>query len=137
MCGSWKQGLCTLPPLEAIPAPMVDEVIIAGGPAALVKNTEAALKSAGYGSIVRVTEPEIPKTSADKRIGVINLFPMEDDMSPKKTFQLCLSLAHTFETGPVFFMSAVSEDGAYGFENPTSGRIQGRDRCRSDEIIWS
>ncbi len=112
--------LVYLPPLEAVPAPMVDEVIIAGGPAVLVKNTEAALKSAGYGSIVRVTEPEIPKTSADKRIGVINLFPFEDDMSPKKTFELCLSLAHTFETGPAFFISAVSEDGAYGFENPTA-----------------
>ena len=112
--------LVYLPPLEAVPLPEVDEVIIAGGPADLVKKTEAALKSVGYRSIVRVAEPEIPKASAEKRIGVINLFPMEDDMSPKKTFELCLSLAHAFEKGPAFFVSAVSEDGAYGFENPTA-----------------
>ena len=112
--------LVYLPALEAVPAPTVDEVIIAGGPADLVKKTETALKSAGYSSFVRTKNPEIPKESTDKRIGVINLFPMEDDMSPRKTFELCLSLARTFEQGPVFFVSAVSEDGAYGFEKPTA-----------------
>ena len=112
--------LVYLPPLETIPSLTVDEVIIAGGPADLVKKTEAALKSAGYRSIVRIAEPEIPKASTEKRIGVINLFPMEDDMSPRKTFELCLSLAHAFENGPAFLVSAVSEDGAYGFENPTA-----------------
>jgi len=112
--------LVSLPELERVPLPAADDVLIAGGPADLVQEMEAALRSVGYRSIVRVKESSIPKEFAEKRIGVINLFPMEDGMSPGKTFELCLSLAQTFEQGPDFLVSAVSEDGAYGFENPTA-----------------
>ncbi|HTY25739.1 MAG TPA: SDR family NAD(P)-dependent oxidoreductase [Desulfomonilaceae bacterium] len=112
--------LVHLPPLEAIPLPAVDEVIIAGGPSNLVKEMEAALRSAGYDSIVRIKNAAIPKESTEKSIGIINLFPMENEIIPRKTFELCLSLAAVFEQGPVFLVSAVSEDGAYGFENPTA-----------------
>jgi len=112
--------LVLLPPREAMSLPVIDEVVIAGGPIDLVEAVEVALRSVGYHSIVRVTDGAIPQEMKAKRIGAINLFPMEDDMSPTKTFELCLSLALTFDQGPAFLVSAVSEDGAYGFENPTA-----------------
>ncbi len=98
----------------------VDEVFIAGGPAELADEVERFLKSSGHKTIARVTEPALPPSAAEKRVGVINLFPMEQENLPRKTFELCLFLAVTYEQGPAFLVTAVSEDGAYGFRNPTA-----------------
>jgi acyl transferase domain-containing protein/NAD(P)H-dependent flavin oxidoreductase YrpB (nitropropane dioxygenase family)/NAD(P)-dependent dehydrogenase (short-subunit alcohol dehydrogenase family)/phosphopantetheinyl transferase/acyl carrier protein len=98
----------------------VDEVFIAGGPAELADEVEKSLKASGYSSVARVTEPALPPTASGKRVGVINLFPMEQENLPRKTFELCLFLAVTYEQGPAFFVTAVSEDGALGFNNPTA-----------------
>ncbi len=49
----------------------------------------------------------------------MNLFPLEKGpLSLRRTFELYLSCAQTFDSGPAFLITAVSEVGAYGFENP-------------------
>ena len=49
-----------------------------------------------------------------------------DPASLRKTFELYLACATTFETGPSFLVTAVSEDGAYGFDVPSeTGDIAG------------
>ena len=98
----------------------VDEVFIAGGPAELADEVEKSLKASGHKTIARITEPALPPTASGKRVGVINLFPMEQEILPRKTFELCLFLAVTYEQGPAFFVTAVSEDGALGFREPTA-----------------
>ena len=80
----------------------------------------SALGGLGYSNVKRIAEPVLPEDSSTKRIGLINLFPMEGDpASLRKTFELYLACAAIFETGPSFLVTAVSEDGAYGFDVPS------------------
>jgi len=99
----------------------VDRVIIAGGPEPLVAAIEQTILAAGHNHITRVDGPSLPENVASQRLGIINLFPLEDD--PKrlsKTFGLYLALAASFDSGPAFLVTVVSEDGAYGFESPAA-----------------
>ncbi len=105
--------------LEETPLIPADELLIVGGTDELAQAVEDAFRSLGYEKFVRITEPALPEGSGDRRIGIVNLFPL--DLVPdsvRKTFQLYLSAAVTFEQGPAFLVAAVSEDGAYGFESP-------------------
>ncbi len=55
-----------------------------------------------------------------RRVGVVNLYPMDAASTAlTKTLELYVSCAKNFEQGPAFLVTAVSEDGALGFENPT------------------
>ena len=113
--------LVQLPRIEETPAVKVDEVLIAGGEADLAHEVATALASIGYTNVVRIDEPGIPEGSGDRHMGIVNLFPTQ--LSPeaaRATFQLYLSAATTFDQGPTFLVAALSEDGAYGFENPTN-----------------
>ncbi len=123
--------LIEIPDPEVVVPVQADEVVIAGGTEDLVQTVETAFRSLGYDKFVRITEPALPEGSGDKQMGIVNLFPT--DLGPdavRKTFQLYLSAAVTFEQGPAFLVAAVSEDGAYGFDNPTdqgylAGEISG------------
>jgi hypothetical protein len=87
-------------------------VLIFGGSSGLAEEVSRALDGLGYSSVNRITDPVLPQDSSTKRIGLINLLPMEGDpASLRKTFELYLACAKTFETGPSFLVTAVSEDG--------------------------
>jgi phosphopantetheine--protein transferase-like protein len=116
----YEARLVSLPSLEKTALPHVQEVIVLGGPQDASKEVEAALQALGYGNVVCMAEPTLPDGAKDKRTGIVNLFPLEKGpISLKKTFELYLSCAQTFDSGPAFLITAVSEDGAYGFENPS------------------
>ncbi|MFH1112944.1 MAG: SDR family NAD(P)-dependent oxidoreductase [Pseudomonadota bacterium] len=111
--------LVAVPDLEKVAPIPADEVLIVGGTDEVAQAVEDAFRSLGYGRFVRTAEPVIPEGSGGRRIGIVNLLPLElDPAAVRKTFQLYLSAAVTFDRGPVFLVAAVSEDGAYGFESP-------------------
>ena len=69
--------------------------------------------------VKRISESVLPGDCEGKRVGVVNLFPLaETESALKRSFELYLSCATTFENGPAFLVTAVSEDGALGFEAP-------------------
>ncbi len=60
----------------------------------------------------RLSESFSPEEYQGKRVGVVNLHPLEVDAdSSRKSFELFLACAAAFENGPAFFVSVVSEDG--------------------------
>ncbi|MBI4965598.1 MAG: SDR family NAD(P)-dependent oxidoreductase [Desulfomonile tiedjei] len=119
--GLFETRLVSLPPLEKIAAPEVDTLIIAGGPVNLADTIDEEAQRSGLGHVVRITEPVLPDGHADKRLGIINLFPLENDPDAvRKTFELYLAAAQAFDQGPAFLVTMASEDGAYGFENPSA-----------------
>jgi acyl transferase domain-containing protein/NAD(P)H-dependent flavin oxidoreductase YrpB (nitropropane dioxygenase family)/phosphopantetheinyl transferase/NAD(P)-dependent dehydrogenase (short-subunit alcohol dehydrogenase family)/acyl carrier protein len=131
--------LVAIPQVGECPAVKVDEVLIAGGEADLAHEVETALISIGYKTVVRINEPIIPEESRGRHIGIVNLFPTR--LSPdavRATFELYLSAAVAFDQGPAFLVATLSEDGAYGFENPTdsgylAGEISGATKSFSRE----
>lgn len=105
---------------QSIPRPEADEVLVVGGPQDYAQQMVDAMLVLGYGSVKRLSGPFSPEEYQGKRVGVVNLHPLEVDAdSPRKSFELFLACAAAFENGPAFFVSVVSEDGAYGFENPS------------------
>ena len=123
----FETRLMALPPLERVPLPEAQEVLILGGSSGLAEEVSRTLGDLGYSNVNRIADPVLPEDSSMKRIGLINLFPMEGDpASLRKTFELYLACAAIFETGPSFLVTAVSEDGAYGFDVPSeTGDIAG------------
>lgn len=114
--------LVPLPALGELPLLEVDRVLIAGGPEDLAAEVEKALRALGYAKIVRLSGTSLPEDSANERIGIVSLFPVQfEESAVKSTFELYLSLAAAYEKGPAFLVSAVSEDGAYGFDKPVAG----------------
>lgn len=99
--------------------PDVDRVIIAGGAGELIDETEVMLRSLGCNDVERSGDPTLPQDLAGTRLGVVNLFSTTDESSSlNRTFQLLVSCATLLDTGPSFFVTMVSQDGAFGFENP-------------------
>ena len=123
----FEARLVALPPVEKSSRPEAEEVFVMGGPSELADAVTNALNVLGYPVVKRTTDPVLPKVSSTKRTGLINLFPMEgDNLSLRKTFELYLACASTFDTGPSFLVTVVSEDGAYGFDTPSeTGHMMG------------
>ncbi len=104
----------------SMPLPDAEEVLVIGGPEDFSKHVTDAVAKLGYKTIKLSALPS-PVQVNGKRIGVINLHPQESDPTAlTKSFQLFLDCAAAFESGPVFFLSVVSEDGAFGFEKPSA-----------------
>jgi NAD(P)-dependent dehydrogenase (short-subunit alcohol dehydrogenase family)/acyl carrier protein len=104
---------------QSMPLPDAEEVLVIGGPEDFSKQVADAVAKLGYNSI-RLSALPSPLQLKGKRIGVISLHPLESDpTSLTKTFQLFLDCAAAFENGPALFVSVASEDGAFGFENPS------------------
>ncbi len=123
--GVFEARLVNLPQLGKVSPPEAEEVFIAGGPASTAKAVEKALRELGYSTVKKISEPSLPAESRTQNIGIINLFGLDNDQSaPHKTFELYLAAAIVFEEGPAFLVTAVSEDGAYGFESPADGGYQ-------------
>jgi phosphopantetheine--protein transferase-like protein len=118
--GLFEARLVTLPDLQTAPLPSADEVIVYGGPSALSQEVEHVLRTMGYASVTRHVEPTAPDGGTDRRVGIVNLYPLDtSSLALTHTLELYVSCAKSFEHGPVFLVTAVSEDGALGFENPT------------------
>ncbi len=118
--GLFEARLVNLPTLEKVALPDADEVIVYGGPPALAEEVEAALRSLGYASVTRRSDAIAPDAAKDRRVGVVNLYPMDEASAAlTHTLELYVSCAKSFDQGPAFLVTAVSEDGALGFESPT------------------
>ncbi len=99
--------------------PEVDRVIIAGGSSELIDETELMLRSFGCNALERRADPTLPQELVGTRLGVVNLFSTTDESKAlNRTFQLLASCATLLDTGPSFFVTMVSQDGAFGFEHP-------------------
>jgi 3-oxoacyl-(acyl-carrier-protein) synthase/NAD(P)-dependent dehydrogenase (short-subunit alcohol dehydrogenase family)/phosphopantetheinyl transferase (holo-ACP synthase)/acyl carrier protein len=119
--GLFETRLVTLLPPEKIAMPKVEAVVIAGGLENIAVSVEKEAQRLGFGKIVRTEEAESVRELASMRVGIINLFPLTKDQDGvRKTFELYLAAAQTFDHGPSFLVAAVSEDGAFGFENPSA-----------------
>lgn len=114
----FEARLVMLPDSAAISPPEVDLVLVAGGSDNLVEEVERSLAALGYPAILRCSAGSLPE-NLPTRVGIVNLLPMDiDPAAVRSTLELYLSLARTYEQGPAFLVTAVSEDGAYGFEDP-------------------
>ncbi len=135
----FEARLVALPSLKQAPLPEADEVLVLGGPAGLGADVARALGAFGYSKVRQSSDPILHDNLSVKRIGLINLFPLEGDrLSMKKTFELYLACASAFEEGPSFLVTAVSEDGAYGFDCPSetgdmAGAVAGATKAFSRE----
>ena len=118
--GLFETRLVALPALQKVDLPQADEVIVYGGPNTLSQEVETMLRSMGFASVKRQAESSVPEGLKDHRIGIVNLFPL-DASTPalSRTLELYVSCAKSFDRGPAFLVTTVSEDGALGFENPT------------------
>ncbi|GEM_PF-84422 len=119
--------LVALPQTDKIPLAQVDEALVFGGPDEVAAAVAHALLARGYSQVKRIARPELPPDAPNKRIGLINLFPLENGPEAlRSTFELYLAAAAAFEDGPTFLVTAVSEDGVFGLENPSeNAHLQG------------
>jgi len=116
----YEARLVSVPEPQVTAVGEVDEIIVAGGPEALAERLQQGFRDKGFGNVFRVREPVLREGLADKRVGIVNLFPMDhDDRFLRNTFQLFLAAAGAFDRGPAFWVTVLSEDGAYGFESPS------------------
>jgi len=116
----FETRLVVAPPAKPLTRPEVDTVIVAGGLSDMAEITAAALSAAGYVDVRRIDRPAIPANLAGRRLGVVNLFGLDTGTDcVRDTFQLLIDCAKASETGPAFLVTAVSEDGAFGFEHPS------------------
>lgn len=114
----FEARLVMLPDSAAVSPPEVDLVLVAGGPDNLADEVERSLAALGYTTTLRCSAGSVPE-NLPARLGIVNLLPMDiDPVAVRSTLELYLLLAKTYERGPVFLVTALSEDGAYGFENP-------------------
>ena len=113
----FETRLLPVPALEATARPDVDEVILIGGNVELASQVESSLKALGY-SVAQMEQLTDAKELPEKKVGIVNLTPLENG-DPTRTFELYITLAQTFETGPVFLITVVSDDGALGFDQPS------------------
>lgn len=109
---------------ETSALPEVDEIVILGTDDLFLSEIKKQVRSI---AVTLLDGPiEIP-SGQNKRVGVINVttsFNIQTALY--RSFELFLALAASFEDGPVFFVNIVSEDGAWGFENPQqTGYING------------
>lgn len=112
---------------QSISLPNADEVLVLGGPEQLSQRIADSLSTLGYGSVKTILGPLSQQEVNAKKIGVVNLQALNPEpKSLTETFQLFLDCATTFENGPAFFVSVVSEDGAFGFDHPSeTGHVAG------------
>ncbi len=135
----YETKLVSLPPLGNVDIPDVDTVLIIGGTQALVAEVQKTLASIGLTNTIQVNGLETQEVQTG-RIGIVNLTPLDQGSDyVNKTFQLYIDCAKQFETGPAFMITAVSEDGAYGFDAPAEdcdklGTVAGATKSFSKEF---
>ncbi len=123
----FETRLVALGNIRTITAPPADEVIVIGGPEDFSTRIAEAMKSHGYSAVTTLTDVTSLEQFSGKKIGIIDLQALRpNDTSMRDSFALFLASATAFENGPAFFISVVSEDGAYGFNQPSDlGYIPG------------
>ncbi len=115
----YETRLVNLPAPTAVPIPKTEQVLILGGPDDIAAALEAQLGAKGFGNIRRV-ETFSAITEAPAGTGIVNLIPLSDDFGTDDVFKLYLECAKRWDTGPVFMVTTVQEDGAFGFESPAA-----------------
>ncbi|MFZ5865031.1 MAG: SDR family NAD(P)-dependent oxidoreductase [Thermodesulfobacteriota bacterium] len=117
----YEARLVRVPKPVEMPSPEADQVVIAGSSAELADALEEELHQLGYDNVQRISNPAQIEQHAATRIGVVNLFPLSKNAQGlKNTFDLYVRLAKSYEKGPSFLVTLVSQDGAYGFDCPTT-----------------
>ncbi len=115
---------------EGIPSMEADEVVVVGGYPTMQRSLLAPLKN-GFACPIRVIDSPLNIGEIQgKRLGCVNLLgltPHIDTVS--HTFELYRLLAKHCEEGPAFLIAAVSVDGAFGFEAPTSACVEAGAVC--------
>ncbi|MGC8602261.1 MAG: SDR family NAD(P)-dependent oxidoreductase [Desulfomonilaceae bacterium] len=104
--------------------PKVDEVLIFGD---TTFDMAEIFEKFSPVPIVKLLDLVEIKARRNKRIGLINVASGIKSIGELyKIFELFQSLAHTFDDGPEFLVNVVSEDGAWGFDDPQpTGYISG------------
>lgn len=126
----YEARLVPMPESTDMQPPTVDEVLIVGGDRHLTTAIESSLAEIGYDKIVTVDAIPEPEALKGKRIGIVNLLAWNSQSADRSamsdTFRLSINLAEAFESGPVFLITVVSEDGGFGFERPSpNGSVYG------------
>jgi acyl transferase domain-containing protein/NAD(P)H-dependent flavin oxidoreductase YrpB (nitropropane dioxygenase family)/NAD(P)-dependent dehydrogenase (short-subunit alcohol dehydrogenase family)/phosphopantetheinyl transferase (holo-ACP synthase)/acyl carrier protein len=116
---AFETRLVKLPDPGPIGRVEVDRVLIFGGADELAERVEQEFSARGYGQASRIGEPVLPDNVEGARVGIVNLFATAAASNPvRDTFSLYVACARAFEHGPSFLVTAVSEDGAFGFQEP-------------------
>ena len=116
--------------------PDVDEIVILGADESFLSEIKKLVPSI---AITRLDGPMEIASRKNNRVGVINVStPINMQTALYSSFELFRALAASFEDGPAFLVNIVSEDGAWGFENPQqtgyiSGAITGAAKSFSRE----
>jgi acyl transferase domain-containing protein/NAD(P)H-dependent flavin oxidoreductase YrpB (nitropropane dioxygenase family)/NAD(P)-dependent dehydrogenase (short-subunit alcohol dehydrogenase family)/phosphopantetheinyl transferase (holo-ACP synthase) len=101
-------------------SPQAEKILVVGGPERVGVAVEAALGAAGYGNVRRVDEIPGPEDFTGASVGAVYVRPLNpSDTLAEETFTFLRNLAIACETGPSFLVVVSSEDGAFGFENPS------------------
>jgi len=136
----FETRLVTLPSPESMPRLDVEQVLIFGGTDELAESVAREFRSQGDVQTRRILEAVLPEDTRGSRVGIVNLFPLATGCNPvNETFSLYAAFAGTFEQGPSFLVAAVSEDGAFGFQNPgkegyLAGAVAGATKAFSREF---
>lgn len=111
----------TIAVVDSNPNLQADEAIVVGGDAETQRIFQSVLQE---GLCIPTRVVQSPKEVGDmmgKRVGFVNLIGLTENTDPVyETFELYRLIAKQFEQGPVFLVCAVSEDGAFGFDTPSS-----------------
>ncbi len=137
---SYNCRLISINDQESESIDQVDEIHIIGGP----KETAKAVKKAfqvKFKATVHVSAELKPKDSITKKsVGIVNLIPLGPSADQlTETLKLYIALSNAFESGPVFLITVVSEDGEFGFKRPSSipngpGAVMGATKAFSREF---
>ena len=113
-----------------VPRIEADEALVVGGDPVTRRAVVASLQKALACPVRTIDSPKNFGEIQGKRMGCVNLLgvtPHIDHVAD--TFELYRLLAKQREEGPAFLIAAVSEDGAFGFEAPTSGCVEAGAIC--------
>lgn len=104
---------------------MVDEILILGGSAEIQEAFRSQFLWKHAQEVRILQSPGDVRGTQRSKVGIVNLFALQNDMDcVAKTFELYRVIAGEFEKGPVFLAAVVSQDGAFGFEDPTEEGYQ-------------
>ncbi|MGC9030050.1 MAG: SDR family NAD(P)-dependent oxidoreductase [Desulfomonilaceae bacterium] len=113
-----------------IPRIEADEVVVAGGDPMTREAFIARLQKALACPVRTIESPKDLEEIQGKRLGCVNLLGLAPHIEPvSDTFELYRLLAKQCEEGPAFLVAAVSEDGAFGFEAPSSSCVEAGAIC--------
>ncbi len=133
----YETRLVNLPQPASIGFPDVDQVFVIGGGNGPAEELARELKRIGFAHVKALEETGLPDDCGAKKVGVINLLPMDQGQSSSRaTFELYLSLASIFQEGPEFLGNLRFTGWGFRFQGPYRNRLFDRRRGRSYQSLF-